>query len=44
MVAFVEAVTAWIARRQVTPTASPSLSEGTPVRLPDGTTAMVVKA
>jgi hypothetical protein len=43
MVAFVEAVTAWIARRQVTPTTSPSLSEGQAVRLPDGTTATVVK-
>lgn len=43
MVAFVEAVTAWVARRQVTPTTSPSLVEGQPVRLPDGTTATVVK-
>ena len=44
MVAFVEAVTAWIARRQVTPTTSPSLSEGQAVRLPGGTAATVVKA
>ena len=44
MVAFIEAVTAWIARRQVTPMASPQLPEGQPVRLPDGTAAMVVKA
>ena len=44
MVAFVEAVTAWVARRQVTPTTSPSLSEGQAVRLPDGATATVVKA
>jgi hypothetical protein len=44
MVAFVEAVTAWVARRQVTPTSSPSLPEGQPVRLPDGTAALVVKA
>jgi hypothetical protein len=44
MVAFVEAVTAWLARRQVTPTTSPQLPEGQPVRLPDGTAAMVVKA
>jgi hypothetical protein len=44
MVAFVEAVTAWVARRQVTPTTSPSLSEDQSVRLPDGTEAMVVKA
>ena len=44
MVAFVEAVTAWVARRQVTPTTSPSLSEGQAVRLPDGTAATVVKA
>lgn len=26
----------WIARRQVTPTTSPSLPDGQPVRLPDG--------
>ena len=44
MVAFIEAVTAWVARRQVTPTTSPSLSEGQAVRLPDGTAATVVKA
>jgi hypothetical protein len=44
MVAFIEAVTAWVARRQVTPTTSPQLPEGQPVRLPDGTAAMVVKA
>ncbi len=44
MVAFIEAVTAWVARRQVTPTTSPSLSEGHSVRLPDGTAAAVVKA
>ena len=44
MVAFVEAVTAWVARRQVTPTTSPQLAEGQAVRLPDGTAAMVVKA
>jgi hypothetical protein len=44
MVAFIEAGTAWIAHRQVTPMASPQLSEGQPVRLPDGTAAMVVKA
>jgi hypothetical protein len=44
MVAFVEAGTASIARRQVTPTESPSLPEGQAVRLPDGTAAMVVKA
>jgi hypothetical protein len=44
MVAIVEAVTAWVARRQVTPMSSPSLPEGQPVRLPDGTAAMVVKA
>jgi hypothetical protein len=44
MVAFVEAVTAWVARRQVTPTTSPSLSEGQAVQLPDGTAATVVRA
>ena len=44
MVAFIEAVTAWVARRQVTPMASPSLPEGQPVRLPDGTMATVAKA
>jgi hypothetical protein len=44
MVAFVEAVTAWLARRQVTPMASPSLPEGQPVRLPDSTAATVVRA
>jgi hypothetical protein len=43
MVAFVEAITAWLARRQVTPMSSPSLPEGQPVRLPDGTRATVVK-
>jgi hypothetical protein len=44
MVAFIEAVTAWVARRQVTPTTSPSLPEGQTVRLPDGTRAAVVRA
>ena len=44
MVAFIEAVTAWIARRQVTPMSSPALPEGQAVRLPDGTAATVVKA
>jgi hypothetical protein len=44
MVAFIEAVTAWVARRQVTPVSSPSLSEGQTVRLPDGTAATVVRA
>jgi len=44
MVAFIEAVTAWIARRQVTPMSSPALPEGQTVRLPDGTAALVVKA
>jgi hypothetical protein len=44
MVAFVEAGTAWFARRQVTPTMGPSLSEGQAVRLPDGTSATVVRA
>ena len=44
MVAFIEAVTAWVARRQVTPTTSPSLPEGQAVQLPDGTAATVVKA
>jgi hypothetical protein len=44
MVAFVEAVTAWVARRQVTPMVDPALAEGQPVRLPDGTAATVVKA
>ena len=44
MVAFVEAVTAWVARRQVTPTTSPQLPEGRSVRLPDGTAATVIKA
>ncbi len=43
MVAFIEAVTAWVARRQVTPTTSPALAEGQAVRLPDGMTATVVK-
>src|SRR5688572_1294782 len=40
MVAFIEAVTAWVARRQVTPTSSPALPEGQAVRLPDGSAAM----
>ena len=44
MVAFVEAVTAWVARRQVTPMADPALPEGQPVRLPDGTAATIAKA
>jgi hypothetical protein len=44
MVAFVEAVTAWLARRQVTPMSAPSLPEGQSVRLPDGAMANVVKA
>jgi hypothetical protein len=44
MVAFVEAVTAWLARRQVTPMSRPSLPEGQGVRLPDGTAATVVRA
>ena len=44
MVTFVEAVTAWVARRQVTPMTSPALPEGQAVRLPDGTAATVVKA
>jgi hypothetical protein len=44
MVAFVEAVTAWVARRQVTPTSSPQLSEGQAVRLLDGSAATVVRA
>lgn len=44
MVPFIEAVTAWVARQQVTPTTSPSLSEGQAVRLPDGTGATVVRA
>ena len=44
MVAFIEAITAWVARRQVTPTSSPSLPEGRGVRLPDGTAATVVRA
>jgi hypothetical protein len=44
MVAFIEAVTAWVARREVTPTSRPSLPEGQPVRLPDGTAATVVRA
>ena len=44
MVAFVEAVTAWVARRQVTPMSDPALPEGQPVRLPDGTAATVVRA
>jgi hypothetical protein len=44
MVAFVEAVTVWVARRQVTPTSNPQLADGQAVRLPDGTAAMVVKA
>jgi hypothetical protein len=44
MAAFIEAVTARVARRQVTPMSSPSLPEGQAVRLPDGSAAMVVKA
>ena len=44
MVAFVEAVTAWLARRAVTPMRSPALPEGQSVRLPDGNAATVVKA
>ena len=44
IVAFIEAVTAWVARRQVTPTTSPSLPDGQAVRLPDGTEATVVRA
>jgi hypothetical protein len=44
MVAFIEAITAWVAGRQVTPMANPSLPEGQTVRLPDGTAAMVVGA
>jgi hypothetical protein len=43
MVAFIEAVTAWVARRQVTPTASPRLSEGQSVMLPGGNAATVVR-
>ena len=43
MVAFIEAVTAWIARQQVTPTTSPSLAEGQAVRLSDGKSATVVR-
>jgi hypothetical protein len=44
MVAFIEALTAWVARRVVTPTTNPALPEGQAVRLPDGTAATVVKA
>ena len=44
MVAFIEAVTAWVARRQVTPMASPQLPEGRSIRFPDGTVATVVRA
>ena len=44
MVAFVEAVTAWVARRHVTPMSDPALPDGQAVRLPDGTEATVVKA
>jgi hypothetical protein len=44
IVAFIEAITAWVARRQVTPMSSPSLPEGQGVRLPDGTAASVVRA
>ena len=44
MVAFVEAVTAWVARREVTPMSNPALPEGQTVRLLDGTAATVVKA
>ena len=43
MVAFVEAVTAWVARRQVTPMVDPALPEGQAVRLPDGTAATVAR-
>jgi hypothetical protein len=43
MVAFIEAVTARVARRQVTPTTRPALPEGQPVRLPDGSVAAVVR-
>jgi hypothetical protein len=43
MVAFIEAVTAWVARRQVTPTTRPALPESQPVRLPDGSGAAVVR-
>jgi hypothetical protein len=43
MVAFLEAVTAWVARRQVTPMSSPSLPESQAVRLPDGSAATVGK-
>ena len=44
MVTVIEAVTAGVARQQVTPTTSPSLAEGKAVRLPDGTAATVIKA
>ncbi|MFI5293285.1 MAG: hypothetical protein ACHQ02_10505 [Candidatus Limnocylindrales bacterium] len=44
MVAFIESVTAWVARREVTPTSNPQLADGQAVRLPDGSAAMVVKA
>ncbi len=44
MVAFIEAITAWVARRQVTPTMRPALPEGQAVRLPDGSAASVVRA
>jgi hypothetical protein len=43
MVAFVEVVTDWVARRQVTPMTNPALPEGRAVRLPDGTAATVVR-
>ena len=45
MVAFIEAVTAWVARRQVHSDIEPGPSpRASPVRLPDGTAATVVKA
>jgi hypothetical protein len=44
MVAFVEAVTAWVARRAVTPMTRPALPEGQVVCLPDGTAGTVVRA
>jgi hypothetical protein len=44
MVAFIEAITAWVARRQVTPVRNPQLPEGQTVRLPDRTAATVVRA
>ena len=44
MVAFIEAITAWVARRAVTPMSSPALPEGQAVRLPDGGAATVLRA